>query len=72
MTDTNKLRSIIKSSGLKQMYIAEKLGITSYGLKLKIDNKTEFKSTEISILCKILNIGTLKEKEEIFFAKEVD
>lgn len=72
MTNTNKLKNIIENSGLKRKYIAEQLGITYYSLQRKIENKKEFKSTEIAILCKVLNITSLKEKEDIFFAKSVD
>ena len=69
MTDTTKLRMLIEESGLKYKYIAERLGITTYGLQKKIENKTQFKATEMKILCEILNINSLKKKEDIFFAK---
>jgi transcriptional regulator with XRE-family HTH domain len=72
LTNTTKLRELIKNSGLKKKYIAEKLGITTYGLQKKIDNKSEFKSTEIVTLCKLLHINSLSEKEEIFFVLKVD
>lgn len=68
MTDSKKLRSLIESKGLKLKYIAERLGISYYGLKLKIDNHSEFKTSEVNELCKILGIKTLREKEDIFFA----
>lgn len=72
MTDTTQLRELIDQSGLKYKYIAERLGITAYGLQKKIENKTQFKTTEVKIMCEILHINSLKKKEEIFFAKEVD
>ena len=72
MTDTKKLLRIIEESGLKKGFIAQKLGITTYGLQKKIENHNQFKATEIKILCKILNINSLKRKEEIFFAEKVD
>ena len=68
MTDSAKLREIILNSGIKYKTIAEKLGISSYALQLKIDNKNEFKSSEIKVLCEILGITSLKMKESIFFA----
>ena len=40
MTNTNLFKKKMKDKGLKQMYIAEKIGITSYSLSLKINNKT--------------------------------
>jgi len=72
VTDTVRLRGLIADSGLKKGAIAEQLGITTYGLQKKIENLNEFKPTEIVILCKILNISSLEEKDKIFFTKEVD
>lgn len=72
MTDTIRLREKIAENGLKQGFIAEKLGITSYGFAKKLNNETEFKASEIKILCDLLNITSLKEKESIFFANEVE
>ena len=72
MTDTNALRKRIADSGLKQEFIAEKLGLTSYGFSRKRDNLSEFKPSEIDILCDLLNISSLDERFAIFFAKEVD
>lgn len=67
MTNTKMLREIIKNRGIKLKYIAECLEISTYGLQLKIENKKEFKASEINKICTILNITSLKEKEEIFF-----
>lgn len=69
MTNTDKLVQIIKESGLKKGFIASKLGLTTYGLQKKIENKTQFKAEEIKKMCIILNISSLKEKEEIFFVE---
>ena len=71
MTNTEALKKKIEEQGLKLGFIAEKLGLTQYGFANKVNNKTEFKSTEIKILCKLLNITSLEEKESIFFAEEV-
>lgn len=67
MTDTDALKTKISEAGLKQGFIAEKLGLTSYGFSKKLNNETEFKATEIQLLCDILNITSLREKESIFF-----
>lgn len=72
MVDTEKLRQIISEKGLKYKYIAEKLGISAYGLQLKIDGVNEFVTSEVGALCDILMITDLEEKEKIFFAKKVD
>lgn len=68
MTDTQELRKIIEVSGLKYKSIAEILGITPFGLQNKINNVTEFKSSEVKKMCNILGITSLEQKEKIFFA----
>lgn len=72
MTDTKELSRLIKESGLKKGFIAQKLGITTYGFQKKIENRNHFKAYEIKILCDILKITSLREKERIFFAENVD
>lgn len=72
MTNSKLLRALIDSKGLKLKYVAEQLGLSAYGFQNKVDNKTEFKSGEIATLCKLLEISSLKKKEEIFFAPEDD
>lgn len=67
MTDTVKLKAIIKESGLKYEFIAQSLGITYQGLKNKIENVREFKASEISRMCEILKISD--NRDEIFFCK---
>lgn len=71
MTDTNALMNLIKKSGLKLKFIAESLGLSYYGLKLKINNQQEFKTSEVIKLCKLLEINSLEEKEEIFFTDKL-
>lgn len=72
MVDTKALRHKVEESGLKYKYIAEKLGISPYTLKLKIDGVNDFLTSEVAGLCDILRIDDLYEKEEIFFTKKVD
>ena len=70
MTNTKLLIEIIKKSGYKRSYIAKAIGLKSaYSLALKIDNKNEFKASEINALCELLNISTLEDRQAIFFAK---
>ncbi len=69
MTNSKLLRELIDEKGYKLKYVAEKLGLSSYGFQLKIDNKQEFKTSEVAVLCDILDITSLKKKEEIFFAQ---
>lgn len=68
MTDTIALKELIKSSGLKYQFIASELNITYQGLKNKIENVNEFKTGEVDVLCRLLSITSLREKEKIFFA----
>lgn len=67
MTNTSLLEQYIEKSGYKKSFIAAKLGISSYGFALKVNNKSEFKGSEMAILCDLLKI-TAKDKEAIFFA----
>ena len=58
----------IKSSGKKIGYLAEKCGLSRAGFWNCVNNKAEFKASHIEILCKELNITSLKERMTIFFA----
>lgn len=71
MTNTLELERLIKESGLKKGYIAEALGISRFALNNKIKNISVFTATEISLLCDLLKIKSLKEKDKIFFAQTV-
>lgn len=68
MTNTTLLEQYIQKSGYKKSFIAEQLGLTVYGFMLKVNNKSEFKASEMTILCKLLKINA-EDKEAIFFAK---
>lgn len=68
MTDIKKLNDIIKESGLKKTYIAEQLGISKASFSAKVNGKGEFNVREVIVLCKILGIRSLQEKEDIFFS----
>ena len=67
MTNSIELRKRIEGSGLKLKYVAEKIGLTSYGLQRKIDNFNEFKASEIWKLCNLLGITDLETRDVIFF-----
>lgn len=68
MTDTEKLKEAIDKSGLKISGILERMGIKSYyTLQMKIENRQEFKASEISKLCEILHLDAA-QMNEIFFA----
>lgn len=72
MVNTELLNQKIKDSGLKKEYIAEKCGLTRAGFYKKATNVSEFTTGEVTVLCKLLSITKLSEKETIFFASEVN
>lgn len=65
MTNSQKLKAEVIRNGLTQKELANKLGISFQSLNMKINNKRQFKASEISELSKILNIANVNE---IFFA----
>ena len=67
MTDIKLLKETIRRSGLKKGYIAEKLGVTPSTFSALLNNKSEFKASQISTICKILNIRDNAEVRAIFF-----
>lgn len=70
MTNTELLSKLIKDSGLKLQFIAEKMGISRSSLNNKIQNRTEFRTGEIESLCSILGINTIEERHRVFFWHE--
>jgi transcriptional regulator with XRE-family HTH domain len=71
MTNTAKLKAKIAELGLLQEAVAMQLGMTSATFNYKLNNKTEFKASEIKKLAKILHL-TVEEVFDIFFAEDVD
>ena len=67
MVNTEMLKQKVTDSGLKYKSIAQALGLSSYGLQLKINGTNDFKAGEISQICDMLGITSLEEKEAIFF-----
>ncbi len=72
MVNTELLNKRIEASGLKRNFISSELNISRQTLYSKINNHTEFLSSEVQRLCELLGIKYLTEKEAIFFAKSVD
>ena len=68
MTNKELLEKKIKESGKKKVYLAKKIGLTYAGFRNCCLNKADFKASQIKILCEELNITSLKEQQEIFFA----
>lgn len=71
MVDTKKLNNLIKDAGLRKDYIANALHITKQSLSNKINNKTEFKMDEISVIREMLHLDS-DMMVEVFFATRLD
>lgn len=71
MINTKLLNAIIDESGKKRYWIANKLGLSSYGLQKKINGETEFKASEIKGLSEILGLS-LESTAKIFLLTEVN
>jgi len=68
MVNTKLLNQLIQDSGLKKVFIADKVGLSPVGLHNCITGKAEFKASQINIMCDILGIKDLNLKEAVFFA----
>ena len=69
MTNTEKLEAAIAASGYKKSYIAKAIGVRTETLSRKIRNRSNFNGDEMTVLCELLGITDLEEKESIFFAQ---
>lgn len=71
MTNSALFRESVARAGIKYKFLAEMLGITPYGLQKKIDNRSEFKASEIFTASEVLNLSE-QDRNSIFFCKEGD
>lgn len=67
MVNTAALEQIIEDSGIRKNFIAEKLGLSPQGFRLKETGKQEFKISEVRILKEVLHL-TEEDVNRIFFA----
>lgn len=58
----------IDSSGLEPEFIAKQLGLSTRSFEKKCDDVSQFKPSEINRLCKLLNIDSLEDRYNTFFA----
>ena len=72
MTNSELLKLKIKESGLKLGFIVEKLNTSYAWFNKKLENQKDFTAAEIQMLCEILSITDLAEKDRIFFAVNVE
>ena len=69
MVNTRKLKALLVKQGYTQKEIAAKLKLSTTAFFNKLHNKSEFTANEIGDLSTILYI---KDKDEIFFAQNVE
>ncbi|MBR0456489.1 MAG: helix-turn-helix domain-containing protein [Firmicutes bacterium] len=67
MTDTFELEKVIRQNGYTKKQIAKEIGLSEQGFLLKLNNKREFKASEIQKICILL-----KCSRDIFFVSEVN
>lgn len=66
LTNTRELKALLVMHGHTQASIAEKLGITEQSFNAKLNNKKEFKATEIKLLAELLDMDA-ETINRIFF-----
>lgn len=66
MVNTNKLKGIIVSAGFSQRSFADRIGMNKDTFNAKLNNKSDFKTGEIELICKVLHIDKPSEKVDIF------
>lgn len=72
MTNTLKLRALLIENNLTNEEVAKKLGISKQSFSMKINNKREFKASEINKLSTFLNLSNSADIVSIFFVNYVE
>jgi transcriptional regulator with XRE-family HTH domain len=70
MANLDKLNQAIKERGLSQRFIANKIGLSEVVLSRKLHGQSEFTVSEANAIASVIQMST-KERNDIFFAKEV-
>lgn len=65
-TNSRELEVEITRKGMTVREIARQMGITEQSFYNKLNNRTEFKASEIQMLCDILGLSDMR----LFFYKE--
>ena len=71
MTNILLLKAKLMELGLTQDQLAEMIGISKASLSYKINNRRDFTISETLKIQKALGL-TREERDQIFFAKDVD
>lgn len=61
--DMELLQKKIEDSGLKQVYLAKKLGISRFGFAEKMKNPERWKVAEAATMIKLLNLSKSESKK---------
>lgn len=67
MTNGKLLKEIIKAKKMTLQELADSLGLSRQGLSKKIENRSEFRCSEVAKMCELLGLSE-QQKQEIFFA----
>ena len=67
MYNKDLMRTALTDSGLKQNYVASRLGIDQSTFSAKLSGTREFKASEIDAIRNLLRLSA-KDVERIFFA----
>ncbi len=66
MTDVESLKRLMKENGKSQTELSAELGISDQRLANKLNNREEFRASEIQKLIRIFNMNA-KQTDHIFF-----
>lgn len=71
MTDSKAFKAYILERGWTMEHLAEELGIALSSLSYKVNNRRQFRPTEIVAIKKLLDM-TSEDRDRLFFAECVD
>lgn len=66
-TNTRKLKAKMVENGVTAADLADIIGISRQALSMKLNNKTDFRAREISLICDALKI---EDVDSYFFCRE--